>query len=81
MRLLGVKYLCSLRLGGDDSAGVAGAGLDDASSDCGRRRGVSFGSFFERSGGLLGTWEPEMDNAEGILGGKMRNVLVYGLPF
>ena len=46
---------------------MSGGGFGASRSVCGRRRGVSFGSCFERSGGLAGIAESGSGVAEGIL--------------
>lgn len=67
MRREGVTKAWSSRFGGPGSAGVEGGGFDGCCSACGRRRGVSFGSWLERSGGFFGIAESGMGVAEGML--------------
>jgi hypothetical protein len=67
IRREGVKYAWPSSWGGSDSAGVSGGGFGASRSVCGRRRGVSLGSCFERSGGLTGIAESGSGVAEGIL--------------
>jgi hypothetical protein len=55
------------RFGGPGSAGVEGGGFCGCCSACGRRRGVSFGSWLERSGGFFGIAESGRGVVEGIL--------------
>lgn len=71
-----MKYLCPSSLGDTGSSGVGGGGLDGASSCSGRRRGVSLGSFLERSGGLLGICSSGRGTAVGMSGGFCCRVLV-----
>jgi hypothetical protein len=67
MRREGVKKVWSSSFGGSGRAGVSGGGFGASRSVCGRRRGVSFGSCFERSGGLAGIAESGSGVAEGIV--------------
>lgn len=60
------------RLGGADRAGVGGGGFEGFRSVCGRRRGVSFGSFCDKSGGFDGICESASGAAEGIARGRLR---------
>ena len=67
MRREGVTKAWFSRFGGPGSAGVEGGGFDGCCSACGRRRGVSFGSWLERFGGFFGIAESERGVADGML--------------
>ena len=67
MRLLGLKKRCPVRTGGADNGGAGGGGFEGRCSACGRRRGVSLGSFCDRSGGLEGMCGLGTAVAEGIV--------------
>ena len=67
MRREGVAKAWLSRFGGPGSAGVDGGGFDGCCSACGRRRGVSFGSWLERFGGFFGVAESGRGVAEGML--------------
>jgi hypothetical protein len=67
MRREGVKKVWSVSCGVSGKAGVSGGGFGASRSVCGWRRGVSFGSCFERSGGLAGIAESGIGVAEGIM--------------